>query len=121
VSVNPAIQPPVNQVFEPASVRNGSPEIKKAYAAALSFEQTLVEQLSKSLVQTSGLGGEESTEGTESSSEDATGGQLSSMLTQSLSTGVMNAGGLGLATQLINERDSANTPATSALTGGSGS
>jgi Rod binding domain-containing protein len=98
--------PAVNQALEPAWVRHGPASTQKAYDAALSFEQTLVEQLARSLTATSDLAGESSQEG-ESASEEggsspasATSSELSSLLPQALSSGVMNAGGLGLAAQL---------------------
>jgi hypothetical protein len=96
--------PVVNQALEPTWVRNGSASTQKAYAAALSFEQTLVEQLARSLTATSGLGGESSPEGEaggeQGGSSTAGNGELSSMLPQALASGVMNAGGLGLAAEL---------------------
>jgi len=99
--------PVVNQATEPEWVRHGSAATQKAYESALTFEQALVEQLSRSLTATSGLEGE-SAEG-ESSSEggSSAGGagdsQLSSMLPQALTAGVMNGGGLGLAAQMTHE------------------
>jgi Rod binding domain-containing protein len=99
-------EPVVNQALEPAWVRHGSQSTQKAYESALSFEQTLVEQLSKSLADTSGLGGEsEGESGSEegSSSSDAGASQIASMLPQALSAGVMNAGGLGMAAQMTRE------------------
>lgn len=110
-----AALPAVNQALEPAWVRRGSPATQKAYASALAFEQTLVEQLSKSLATTSGLGGEGSQEGGSGSEEGGStteGGssafgagnsELSSMLPQALAAGVMDAGGLGMAAQLTRE------------------
>jgi Rod binding domain-containing protein len=98
--------PVVNQALEPEWVRHGSASTQKAYETALSFEETLVEQLSKSLTATSGLGGESSQEGESASEEGGSsatgtgGGGLSSMLPQALSASVMNAGGLGLAAQM---------------------
>ena len=73
--------PVVNQALEPAWVRKGSAATQKAYETALSFEQALVEQLSKSMTATSGLQGESSQEG-ESGSEEggANAGELSSLL-----------------------------------------
>ncbi len=62
--------PPIDPTFEPASVRNGSPALQKAYASALDFESMLVQQLSQSLSETSGLGGEgESESGRQGGSE----------------------------------------------------
>jgi hypothetical protein len=110
-----AAAPAVNQAFEPAWVRRGSPATQKAYASALAFEQTLVEQLSTALTATSGLGGASSPEG-EGSQEAGSGSEedgasafgagnpeLSSMLPQALAAGVMDAGGLGMAAQMTRE------------------
>ena len=81
--------PVVNQALEPEWVRHGSAATQKAYETALSFEQTLVEQLSQSLTATSGLGGESSQEGESGSEEGGSAAagansQLSSMLPQAL-------------------------------------
>ena len=96
--------PVVNQALEPSWVRNGSASTQKAYQAALSFEQTLVEQLAHSLTASGGLGGESSQEGEagaeEGGSSMAGANELSSTLPQALASGVMNAGGLGLAAEL---------------------
>ncbi len=115
--------PAVNQALEPAWVRKGSSATQKAYASALAFEQTLVEQLSQSLASTSGLDGESSQEGGSGSEEggssgtSAGGSQISSMLPQALTSSVMNAGGLGLAAQMTRELEAAKTSATSGGTG----
>jgi len=93
--------PPIDTAFEPASVRNGSPAVQKAYASALDFESMLVGQLSRSLAETSGLGGEGMSEEGEGGGSDPAGTQLSSLLPQTLSEGVMSHGGLGLAQQMM--------------------
>jgi Rod binding domain-containing protein len=97
--------PVVDQALEPASVRHGSAAVQKAYQTALAFEQVLVEQLSKSLSASSGLGGEEAAQEGESGAEEggSSASGLSSMLPQALSSGVMHAGGLGLAAQLVQQ------------------
>ncbi|HEV3072177.1 MAG TPA: hypothetical protein VGY76_12225 [Solirubrobacteraceae bacterium] len=100
--------PPIDPTFEPASVRGGSPAVQKAYASALDFESMLVQQLSQSLTQTSGLGGEGEA-GAQAGGEGQGGGaggdpitaQLSSLLPQTLTTSVMSHGGLGMAQQLM--------------------
>jgi hypothetical protein len=98
---------PVNQALEPAWVRKGSASTQKAYETALAFEQMLVEELSQSLTASSGLGGESSGESGESSEGSSSGGAasgpLSSMLPQALTSGVMSAGGLGLAAQMTRQ------------------
>ncbi len=115
--------PAVNQALEPEWVRRGSPSTQKAYASALSFEETLVEQLSQSLTATGGLDGESSQEG-ESASEEGSAAngsgdpQLSSLLSQALSSGVMKAGGLGLAAQMTHELQGVQGAAQTQATGG---
>jgi Rod binding domain-containing protein len=115
--------PPVNQALEPEWVRHGSAATQKAYASALVFEQTLVEQLSKSLTSASGLSGE-STEGESGSEEggssasEAGASQLSSMLPQALTSGVMNAGGLGMAAQMTRQLEGVQGTAQTPASGG---
>jgi hypothetical protein len=131
----PALTPPaglpiVNQALEPAAVRNGSPAVQKAYAGALAFEEMLVQQLSQSLTQGTGLSGEEgSGEGNEGASEGGSGGaaglagggavnsQLASLLPQALTEGVMRQGGLGLASQLMGSLAPAAVAATAPVAG----
>jgi Rod binding domain-containing protein len=115
--------PPVNQALEPEWVRRGSSATQQAYASALAFEQTLVEQLSQSMASTSGLGGE-SSEGGSSSETGAEGSgasssPISSMLPQALTASVMHAGGLGLAAQLThNLEDASDAPTPKTASGG---
>ena len=116
--------PTVNQTLEPAWVRKGSAATQKAYETALAFEQMLVEELSQSLTASSGLGGESGAEG-ESAEGSAGGGgasgPLASMLPQALTSGVMSAGGLGLAAQMTRQLAGAGAPgvgAVGAATGG---
>ncbi len=116
--------PAVNQASEPEWVRHGSPATQKAYESALAFEQTLVEQLSKSLTATSGLTGESSQEGESgseggSSASGAGDSQLASMLPQALTASVMNAGGLGLAAQMTHELEGVRAAANAKTSGGS--
>ncbi len=122
--------PTVNQTLEPTWVRKGSAATQKAYETALAFEQMLVEELSQSLTASSGLGGESGAEG-ESAEGSAGGGgasgPLASMLPQALTSGVMSAGGLGLAAQMTRQlagaaaqgagEGGATTGGTSASTG----
>jgi hypothetical protein len=125
-SIGPAVPtglPAAGQALEPEWVRRGSAATQKAYDTALSFEATLVEELSQSLSSTSGLDDESSGAG-ESSSEDggssapAGAGELSSLLPQALTGGVMKAGGLGLAAQLTRELQGAQTAVQAHTTGG---
>jgi Rod binding domain-containing protein len=113
--------PVVNQAFEPEWVRHGSAATQKAYESALSFEETLVEQLSQTLASSSGLGGEASQEGEAGSGEGSSSSgasQLSTMLPQALTASVMNAGGLGLAAQMTHDLAGTDTAAQTKVTGG---
>jgi hypothetical protein len=111
--------PVVNQATEPEWVRKGSPATQKAYESALSFEETLVEQLSRTLASTSGLSGEsEGESGGEESGSAAGSSQLSSMLPQALTTSVMDAGGLGLAAQMTSNLEGAEGASPAKTTGG---
>jgi len=119
--------PAVSSASEPAWVRHGSKSVQQDYQAALAFEGTLVEQLSKALVATSGLPGqsESSEEESGGSEEGAANNQagsslLSSLLPQALAGGVTDAGGLGLAAQLTRELAGVQ-PSASASGSGSGS
>jgi Rod binding domain-containing protein len=109
----------ITPALEPAFVRNGSTAVKRAYQEALGFEAMLMEQLSKSLAQTGGLGeGSEAGAGESEGAEGASAGEMglvSSMLPQTLTEAVTRGGGLGLASQLTREIDpSAATAAGSA-------
>ena len=113
-------------VDAPASIRNGSSAVKQAYAAAQGFEEMLLQQLSQSLTQSSGLSGESEAGGGESSGGEgsltagagAEGGMLASLLPQTLTEGIMRAGGLGLAAQLTRTLDPATSAAASAGSAG---
>jgi len=92
--------PAVDTAAEPEWIRKGSAATQSDYRAALSFEQTLVEQLAKSMAATTGTEGEESSEGEEGQGGSSQPAPLSSMLPQALSSGIMSSGGLGMAAQL---------------------
>jgi hypothetical protein len=102
--------PAVDEANAPASVRDGSAAVKQAYSSAQGFEEMLLQQLSSSLVQSSGLSGEGESSGEGSGEEGSSEGgseasMLSSLLPQTLTEGVMHAGGLGLAGQLMSSLD----------------
>ncbi|MDX6627343.1 MAG: hypothetical protein QOE56_2332, partial [Solirubrobacterales bacterium] len=105
--------PPLDQALLPQQVRNGSASEKKAYTAALGFEQMLVQQLSQAIgdtTSTDGLGGDASDllgsgdgggNGLDGASAgDAASSPYASLLPDALTQGIMKAGGLGLAQQL---------------------
>jgi hypothetical protein len=114
--------PVVDEAHAPAAVRNGSAAVKQAYASAQGFEEMLLQQLSSSLVQSSGLSGEsESGEGSGEAGSLEGGGEagasmLSSLLPQTLTEGVMHEGGLGLAGQLMGSLDPSASTVTAAPT-----
>jgi len=95
--------PPIDSSQLPADVRNATPARRDAYEAGLGFEQLLVQQLSQSMVDSTsdasddGSGGD----GTDATSGLAGGSPYASLLPDALSQGVMGAGGLGLARQLM--------------------
>jgi Rod binding domain-containing protein len=107
--------PPVNPATEPAAIRNGDAKAKKAYQEALGFEDILVNQLSQELASTvsspdsSGDGSDDSTGsgGGGLLGSDPSTSAFSSMIPQALSTGIMSAGGLGIATRLAESLDPA--------------
>jgi hypothetical protein len=120
--------PVLDEAHAPASVRNGSASVKQAYASAQGFEEMLLQQLSSSLVQSSGLSGEGESSGEGSSEEGSSeaggaagGGMLSSLLPQTLTEGVMRAGGLGLAGQLLHSLDPSASAAAPVSGGASAS
>jgi Rod binding domain-containing protein len=104
--------PPINPATEPAAIRNGGPQARKAYQEALGFEDILVNQLSQELASTV-----PSTDSSPDSSGDtggATGGLLgsdpstsafSSMIPQALTSAVMSSGGMGIALHLAESLD----------------
>jgi Rod binding domain-containing protein len=106
----------------PAAVRDGSPAAKQAYSTAQNFEEMLLQQLSQSLTQSSGLSGEGESGSEESGATgDASGGMLASLLPQTLAEGVMRSGGIGLAAQLMGALDpSAASTAATTLTASAG-
>jgi len=87
--------PPIDASTLPADIRTGSPERKKTYEAALGFERMLLQQLTKSLADTA-----KPVDGSDQG-EDAASATYKSMLPDTLADGLLSAGGLGLARQLV--------------------
>ncbi len=118
--------PPIDTTFEPASVRNGSPAVQKAYASALDFESMLVQQLSQALTESSGLESGESessgegagSEGAQGAGSDPGSAQLSSLLPQTLTNSIMSHGGLGMAQQMMGSLLPAATSSQVSASGG---
>jgi hypothetical protein len=82
-----SVLPPVDQSLLPADIRSAPTQVKQQYQAALSFEQSLVSELTKQLSQTAG-----------SSLKDSPYAQL---LPDALSDAITSAGGLGLAREMV--------------------
>ena len=80
----------------PAEVRKDGKEGKEAYAAALGFERMLVKQLTKSLTDSSALGG----------GEDGQGGSPAAyreMISDGIADAITQGGGIGLAEDLYKQ------------------
>jgi hypothetical protein len=104
--------PVIDQLLEPAWIRNGSAATQKAYALAQGFEEMLVQELVQPIAATNGISGEGTAEtgeapqaGTQAAGTSPLSNELSSLVPQALSGGVMKAGGLGLAAQLTREME----------------
>ncbi len=119
----PSGLPTVAASVEPAFVRDGSTAVKNAYKEAVGFEEMLVEQVSKAMSQTGGLG-EGGSEGGEGGEGEEGGGSMSlvsSMLPQTLAESLTRGGGLGLATQLTTAIDPSALDQAVPATGKAGS
>jgi Rod binding domain-containing protein len=77
----------IDQSLQPADVRNAPTEVRQQYHAALSFETQLVSQLAKQLSTTAG-----------SAMQD---GPYAQLLPDALADSITQAGGLGLARQMV--------------------
>ena len=105
--------PVVNSAFEPASVRNGSPATKQAYATDLEFESVLVNQLAQQLSSSAGFMGQDGSSDSssdDSSSSDPASSELSALLPQALTSSIMAGGGLGIAASMVSSIAPAATP-----------
>jgi hypothetical protein len=93
--------PVVDQALLPASLRNASDERKKAYQSALSFESTLVGQLTESMMKTTSIeSGDKDSDGTDIGSGDAATSAMKQQLPGIMRDALMGVGGIGLAAQL---------------------
>jgi Rod binding domain-containing protein len=126
-SSSPAALPPINEALLPASIRNGTPAAKSAYQTALGFEEVLVNQLSQAMMQTVSSSSDDgsSDDGSSDGSSGLTsagpaGGEYSQLLPQALTSGIMSAGGLGIAQQIATALDPAigTDPTASQPSGG---
>lgn len=90
--------PALNPSLIPADVRNGSAEDKKAYRAALGFERSLIQQLTKTMSDTTKT--DDSSEDSEDSGETAATQMYKDMLPDRLADSLISSGGIGLAEDL---------------------
>jgi Rod binding domain-containing protein len=83
----------------PADVRKGGKEARETYQAALSFEQMLVKQLTKSLSDSAALGGGDK------NSEDGGGSPAAyrEMISDNIATAITQGGGLGIADDIYRQ------------------
>jgi Rod binding domain-containing protein len=90
---------PVPETSLPKDVREGTPQDKQLYRAALGFEQQLVTQLMQSLSDTAQPqdGGDDSED---DGSSDAGVQSYQQMMPQSMADAVISSGGTGLAEDL---------------------
>ena len=84
--------PPIDQSLLPADIRAAGDADRKQYAAALGFERTLVNELTKAMAETA--------KGDDSQQQDAATTLYMDMLPDQLADSVIAAGGLGLARTL---------------------
>ena len=103
--------PPINPANEPAAIRNGDADAKKAYQTGLSFEQLLVNQLTQELASTatdsSGDGSGDSSGASGLMGGDAASSSYANMLPQTLTSSIMSGGGTGIAMQIAKSIDPA--------------
>ena len=83
----------------PADVRESGKQGQETYRAALGFERSLLEQLTKSMSADMAGGSDDSSDGEDSGASAATSAYRD-MLPGTLADAVTSAGGLGLAHQL---------------------
>jgi Rod binding domain-containing protein len=118
--------PNLNVADIPQNIRNGNGQAKQAYAQGLAFEGMLVNELSQQMASTM-YGGQGSASGGDSSGSDggsssdgsSSGGLLSgagayaSLIPQTLTSSIMDSGGLGMAEQFAQETDPSLADASS--------
>ncbi|MEA2403817.1 MAG: hypothetical protein QOE08_464 [Thermoleophilaceae bacterium] len=93
--------PAINPSLLPADVRNGSAEDKKAYSAALGFERSLLQQLTKSMSDTTKTDdASDDSEDSVDSSDSAATQTYKDMLPDQLADSLIASGGIGLAENL---------------------
>lgn len=111
--------PALNTATIPAAVRNGDSNAREAYVEGLTFENELVQQLTQQIV--SNMSDTGSVSGTDASEAGGAGDSAgdegassllgssdsgySSLIVQALSDGIMDDGGLGIASEIAAAAD----------------
>ena len=123
IGVNAGI-PALNVADIPANIRNGNKQAQQAYTEGLAFEQVLVNQLTTQMANTMSSSSQDTADGSSDSSSDSSGllggsssSAYSSLIPSTLTSSIMDGGGLGLADQFAETIDPALTdPAASSTT-----
>jgi len=123
IGVNAGI-PSLNVADIPANIRNGNKQAQQAYTEGLAFEQVLVNQLTTQLANTMSSSSQDTADGSSDSSSDSSGllggsssSAYSSLIPSTLTSSIMDGGGLGLADQFAQTIDPAlSNPAASSAT-----
>lgn len=105
--------PELNVADIPQNIRTGNAKAREAYVEGLAFENVLVNELTQRLSSALGSDGSGSGDGDASGSAGAGGSALggtdasgyASLIPQALSSGIMDAGGLGIADELAESFD----------------
>jgi hypothetical protein len=126
IGVNAGI-PSLNVADIPANIRNGNKQAQQAYTEGLAFEQVLVNQLTTQLANTMGSSSQDTADGSSDSSSDSSGllggsssSAYSSLIPSTLTSSIMDGGGLGLAEQFAQTIDpTLSDPAASSATASS--
>jgi len=105
IGVNAGI-PALNVAAIPANIRNGNKQAQQAYTEGLAFEQVLVNQLTTQMANTMSSSSQDTADGSSDSSSDSSGllggsssSAYSSLIPSTLTSSIMDGGGLGLADQ----------------------
>jgi len=100
--------PPIDQSLLPADIRTGSTQRKQSYEAALGFERSFIEELTKTMAATAQPSDDTSSDSSDDSGDDGTdmGSDAATqsymqMLPGTLADAMVANGGLGLARQLV--------------------
>jgi Rod binding domain-containing protein len=96
--------PPIDPSVLPADIRTGSAQRKQTYEAALGFERSFIEELTKTMAATAQPSDDSSSSdddgGTDMGADAATQSYMQ-MLPGTLADAMVSGGGLGLARQIV--------------------